>query len=231
MEWTGTTTAKQRWLEALWPFVRDHLPPAPSRVLEIGCGPVGGFVPVMREAGHDAIGVDPDAPSGPCYHQTEFERYEPAGPVDAVVACTSLHHVADLGHVLDRAAAALAPGGALIVVEWAHEKFDEATARWCFGRLPDGGEPGWLHDHREQWLASGRPWPAYLDEWVRREGLHRGDAIVRALQARFDTLLLTSAPYFFADLHRTSEADEQAAADSGEIQATGIRYVAAGLAG
>ena len=51
------------------------------------------------------------------------------------MACTSLHHVADLGDVLDGVGAALAPDGALVVVEWAWERFDEATARWCFARL------------------------------------------------------------------------------------------------
>jgi tRNA-Thr(GGU) m(6)t(6)A37 methyltransferase TsaA len=221
-----TTTAKQRWLNALWPFVRAHLPPAPSHVMEIGCGPTGGFVPAMREHGYDAVGVDPAAPPGPGYHQTEFENHEPTRPVDAIVACTSLHHVSDLDQVLDRAAAALAPGGVLIVVEWAYDKFDEATARWNFDRLPNSGEHDWLHSHRELWLASGQPWHTYLDDWAQREGLHSGHAIVQALQARFHTRLLTLAPYFFPDLHPVSETDEQAAADSGEIRATGIRYVA-----
>ena len=220
------TTAKQRWLTALWPFVQAHLPPAPSHVLEIGCGPTGGFVPAMREHGYDAVGVDPAAPSGSCYHQTDFENHEPTGRYDAIVACASLHHVNDLDHVADRAAAALAPGGVLIVVEWAYEKFDEATARWSFDRLFNSGEQGWLHSHRQLWLASGQPWHTYRDDWARREGLHSGRAIIQALQARFHTRLLTHAPYFFPDLHPISETDEQAAADSGEIQATGIRYVA-----
>jgi SAM-dependent methyltransferase len=136
------------------------------------------------------------------------------------VACTSLHHVSDLDQVLDRAAAALAPGGVLIVVEWAYEKFEEATARWTFDRLPSSGEQGWLHSHREQWLASGQPWHTYLDDWARREGLHSGHAIIQVLQARFHTRLLTHAPYFFPDLHPISETDEQAAADSDEIRAT-----------
>jgi SAM-dependent methyltransferase len=221
-----TTTAKQRWLSAVRPFVQAHLPPAPSRVLEIGCGPEGGFVPAMREHGYDAVGVDPAAPSGPGYQRTEFENHQPTGPADAIVACTSLHHLSDLDQVLDRAAAALAPGGVLIVVEWVYEKFDEATARWTFDRLPDSGEQGWLHSHREQWLASGQPWHTYLGGWARREDLHSGHAIIQALQARFHTRLLTHAPYFFPDLHPISETDEQAAADFGEIRATGIRYVA-----
>lgn len=221
-----TTTAKQRWLNARWPFIRAHLPPAPSRVLEIGCGTTGGFVPAMREHGYDAVGVDPAAPSGPGYHQTEFEKHQLSGPVDAIVACTSLHHVNDLNEVLDRAAAALTPGGMLIVVEWAYERFDEATAHWSFDRLPDSGERGWLHSHREQWLASEQPWHAYLEDWAGREGLHRGEAISQAIEARFNTRLLTHAPYFFPDLHPVSEADERAAADAGAIRATGIHHVA-----
>ncbi|MGK5741472.1 class I SAM-dependent methyltransferase [Micromonospora sp. URMC 103] len=221
-----TTTAKQRWLTALWPFVQAHLPPAPSRVLEIGCGPTGGFVPAMREHGYDAVGVDPAAPLGPGYHQTEFENHKPTPTVDAIVACTSLHHVSDLDKVLDRAAAALAPGGVLIVVEWAYERFDEATARWSFERLSNSRDCDWLHGHRELWLASGQPWQTYLDGWARREGLHTGNTIVQALQARFRTRLFAHAPYFFPDLHPVSDTDEQAAAESGEIQATGIHYIA-----
>lgn len=224
---TGTTTAKERWLTAIWPFVSAHLPPAPSRVLEIGCGTAGGFVPAMRDGGYDAIGIDPAAPPGADYLQSEFEHHEVPYPVDAIVACTSLHHVDDLSRVVDHAAATLAPNGVLIVVEWAHERFDEATARWCFDRLPDGGEQGWLHSHRDLWLSSGKPWQAYLDAWVGDERLHSGKEIVQALQARFSTRQLAEAPYFFSELPPTSESDEQAAADSGEIQATGIRYVAA----
>jgi hypothetical protein len=45
-------------------------------------------------------------------------------------------------------------------------------------------------------------------------------------QARFCTRPLTRAPYFFPDLHPTTETDEQAATGSGEIRAAGIRYVA-----
>jgi hypothetical protein len=74
--------------------------------------------------------------------------------VECVMACTSLHHVADLDDVLDRVGAVLVPGGAVVVVEWAWERFDEATARWCFARLARAfarlarataaAEPGWL---------------------------------------------------------------------------------------
>jgi SAM-dependent methyltransferase len=104
-------------------------------VLEVGCGSLGGFVPALLDGGYHAVGVDPEAPGGPGYQRIEFERYEPPQPVDCLVASLSLHHVADLDEVLDRLAALLVPGGVLVVVEWAWEQFDEATARWCFVRV------------------------------------------------------------------------------------------------
>src|SRR6266581_3536458 len=141
----GGVTPDERWLAAVWPFVRAWLPSPPSAVVEIGCGPLGGFVPMLRSAGYDAAGVDPEAPDGPGYHQVEFERYQVPGPAAAVVACASLHHVADVGEVLGLAGAALAGGGTIVVVEWARERFDDATAQWCFDRLPGpSAEHNWL---------------------------------------------------------------------------------------
>jgi SAM-dependent methyltransferase len=216
----------ERWLAAVWPFVRAWLPGAPAAVVEIGCGPLGGFVPMLRSAGYQATGVDPEAPEGPWYQRVEFERHELSEPAQAVVACTSLHHVANVGEVLNLVEAALDPGGTLVVVEWARERFDEPTARWCFERLPQpSGDPGWLRRRHDEWRASGLPWDGYCQAWAEEEGLHSGQDIVRELDARFDPQLLAYGPYFFPDLADVSEDEEQAAIDSGEIQANRIAYV------
>jgi SAM-dependent methyltransferase len=221
----GAVTAKERWLTALWPFVRGCLPPGPARVVEIGCGPLGGFVPRLEEAGYEATGIDPEAPPGPSYRQARFEDGDMSRPVDAIVACTSLHHVADLGEVLDLVHAALVPGGVAVVVEWARERFDEATARWCFARLPESGDdPGWLNHRLAEWRESGQSWDACLQAWTGAEGLHPGADILNGLDARFTREALGFGPYFFPDLAGTSEADEQAAIDGGLIQANRIQY-------
>lgn len=194
--------------------------------MEIGCGPLGGFVARMRAAGYEAVGVDPEAPAGPWYHQVEFESYEIEGPVTAVVACTSLHHVTDVGAVLDLTAAALVPGGSVVVVEWARERFDAATAGWCFDHLPPrADESNWLRQRRDEWGASRQPWEAYCRAWAQEEGLHAGEYIVRELDARFDRQSLGYGPYFFPDLAGVSDDNEQAAIDAGEIRANRISYV------
>jgi SAM-dependent methyltransferase len=222
-------TPDDRWLAAVWPFVSGQLPPAPATVLEVGCGTQGGFVPALREGGYQALGVDPEAPEGPDYQRIEVERYDPPWPVDCVVASLSLHHVADLDAALDRLRDLLVPAGVLVVVEWAWERFDEATARWGFARLAPpapGAEPGWLHKHQQRWSASGRSWDGYLQDWATEEGLHPAGTILRGLDARFTRAHAADAPYLFADLADTSEADEQAAIEAGQIQPVGIRYTA-----
>jgi SAM-dependent methyltransferase len=238
-------TPDERWLAANRPFVLTHLPAPPARVVEIGCGPLGGFVPMLESAGYQATGIDPEAPAGSSYRQVEFESYEAPGPADAVVASASLHHVADLAVVLDQVKALLVPDGRLVIVEWAHERFDEATARWCFARLPEPGQdharlpdpghdhtpppgPGddhsWLDHRRAEWRESGQPWADYLRSWAQVGGLHSGQDILAALDARFDSEPVTYGPYFFMDLAGTSEADEQAAIDAALIQANRIQY-------
>jgi SAM-dependent methyltransferase len=218
-------TPGERWLAAIWPTVRNALPAAPAHVADVGCGPHGGFVPMLRADGYDAVGIDPEAPPEAHYQRIEFERAELPEHLDAVVASTSLHHVADAACVIDGIANSLTSRGRLVVVEWAWEKFDRPTADWCFGRLGPDEEAGWLHRRRDEWLASGQDWPTYLTDWAGREGLHRADEIVRLLDERLDRQRLTDGPYFFPDLAGTSVADEQAAIDAGEIRATRIDWV------
>jgi SAM-dependent methyltransferase len=139
-----------------------------------------------------------------------------------------LHHVADPTVVLDQVVAALRPGGTVVVIEWARERVDESTARWCFARLPQpppGEDGGWLARRRDEWAASGQPWGTYREGWARREGMHTGRDVLDALDRRFQRQSLAFGPYFFPDLAGTTAADEQAAIDAGTIQATCLRYV------
>jgi len=222
----GGTSADGVWLAATWPFVRGQLPPPPGRVIELGCGPVGGHVPALIRAGYDATGVDPEAPEGPAYVRATFEEYRPDDPADAVVASLSLHHVDDPAVVTGQIAERLVPDGALVVVEWISEDFDEATAQWCFRHpLRDQAEPGaWLGEIHTGWVASGLGWDAYFRARLDEHGLHPAAAVRRALDARFAVTHLSTGPYYFPDLPDTDAAAEQAAIDAGQIKAGCLRY-------
>jgi SAM-dependent methyltransferase len=218
-------TAAAHWLAAVWPVVRGRLPAPPAQVVEIGCGSLGGFVPMLRASGYEAVGVDPKAPDEEDYRRVEFERAELFDDTDAVVASTSLHHVVDPALIIDRIRGILTRGGTLVVVEWAWEAFDEPTARWCFARLGPDEDAGWLHRRRDDWLASGQKWEAYLRGWAERERIHSFAVLLPLLDRSFDRLHLSPGAYLFPDLAGTSEADELAAIDAGEIRATRVDYV------
>src|SRR5262245_54626097 len=216
----------ERWLTATWPVVRRALPEPPASVVELGCGTVGGHVPMLRAAGYDAAGVDPEAPEGPEYRRVEFERLDdPPTGVAAVVASTSLHHVEDPADVLDQVVRALAPGGRVVVVEWDWEAFDRATAEWCFERLGPDSESGWLHRHRDAWADSGVSWEEYLRGWAQEHGIHPARELLRLLAERFALDAPVRGPYLFADLPETSEEDEERAIRAGRIHATRVEVV------
>jgi SAM-dependent methyltransferase len=218
-------TAAERWLAAVWPLVEQHVPGPPATVVDVGCGSLGGFVPRLLAGGYDAVGIDPKAPDEAHYQRVEFEHAALLGPVDAVVASTSLHHVADPAMVIDGIVAALRPAGVVVVVEWASEQFDEDTARWCFERLAD--EEGWLHELRDEWRGSSLDWPSYFGGWIEREGLHSGEELVRLLDQRVERRALAYGPYYFSDLADVTESEEQTAIEAGCIRANRIDYVGA----
>jgi SAM-dependent methyltransferase len=211
------------WLAATWPFIRGQLPAPPARVIELGCGRFGGHVPALIRAGYDATGVDPEAPLGAAYRRAAFEDCRPESPADAVIASVSLHHVDDPGVALDHVAEVLRPDGALIVIEWISEDFDEATAQWCFGHQPR--EPdGWLAGLHERWAESGLSWDAFFGGELAEHGLHPAGVIRQELDARFTATHLSTGPYYFSELLDADAAAEQAAIDAGQIRAGCLRY-------
>lgn len=180
---------------------------------------------MLTSSGYEALGVDPEAPDDEHYRRVVFEQTELVQGVDAVVASASLHHVDDPAEVLDRIATTLAGGGTLVVIEWAWEEFDKATADWCFQRLGPAAGAGWLHRRRNEWVASGQSWSAYVRAWAEQEQLHSASTLLRLLDERFQRVHLARGPYFFPDLVGATEEDERVAIEAGQIRAMRVDYV------
>ena len=98
-------------------------------MLEVGCGE-GELARSLDAAGYDVVAVDPDAPQGRIFRRTTIEVFEEAGPYDAVVASLALHHVHDLGGVLDKLVRLLVGGGPLILNEHAWDRLEPMTPEW-----------------------------------------------------------------------------------------------------
>ena len=108
-------------------FVLSQLAPPPRRVLEVGCGD-GELALGLAEAGYDVVAIDPEAPDGEIFRRTTIEAFAEPGPFDAAVASLSLHHVHDLGGVLDKLVRLLR--GPLIVNDFAWERLEPMTPEW-----------------------------------------------------------------------------------------------------
>ena len=192
-------------------FVLSQLPPAPARVLEIGCGPDGGIVPALVDAGHDAIGVDPRAPDGERFRATAFQELD-EGRFDAVVGERVLHHVEPLGPSLDRLAE-LAP--TLVLEEFAWEQMDEPTRDW------------YESQHRLLRAAGVEPnGPPDFALWEdEHDDLHRSDTLRRELAERYEDNHFEWRPYLYRWLAGPStEPLEETLIRSGAIRPLGFRW-------
>ena len=199
-------------------FAREHLPPPPARILEVGCGR-GELTTALAVEGYDALGIDPRAPQGDLFRRVRLEDLEPGeGPFDGVVASHSLHHVRDLGHALGRIADLLRPGGLLVLDELAWDLADESTLDW-------------LYNQRRALAAAGHGEAPVSLEAVREEwesehlGVHGFEAMRDAIDACFEERAFAWIPFLHRLLHSVAtEVLEQALVDAEAIRAVGFRY-------
>ena len=227
----GEASAWQRRVEG---FVLAQVGDPPARVLEVGCGK-GDLAVALDRAGHSVTAIDPRAPEGPIFRRVGIEEFSGPGPFDHVVAILSLHHVGDIDGALDKMAALLRTGGTLIVVEFAWDRIDAATAEWTRTRLPatDSGKHWWLErccrgrTHHEGDEVGHPHAEAHAAQRADEAGLHSSERILEEIGRRFVRRSLAWWPYLYPDLDDTSEADELAAIEAGEIHATSFSYVGA----
>ncbi len=96
-------------------------------MLEVGCG-AGELAQAIVGAGYEVVAIDPEAPQGAIFRRTTIEAFDDPGPFDAVVASLSLHHVHDLGGVLDKLMRI--SSGPLILNEFAWDRLEPMTPEW-----------------------------------------------------------------------------------------------------
>jgi SAM-dependent methyltransferase len=199
-------------------FARDHLPPPPAHVLEVGCGH-GELTTELQVAGYEPLGIDPRAPQGDLFRRVLLEDLDvDEGPFDGVVAVHSLHHIRDLDRALDHLVTLLRPGGVLVLDELGWDLADETTLDWLWNQrralaaAGHGEAPPSLEEVRQEWEAE-------------HVGVHGFETLRRAVDARFEELAFAWTPHLYRSLGGVAtEVLEQALVDAGGIRALGFRY-------
>ena len=193
-------------------LVEAHVPTAPARVLEVGCGQ-GELARALAASGHDVVAIDPDAPEGDLDQAISLGEFVTDDAFDAVVASRSLHHIPDLPESVAKIARLLRPGGRFILDEHACDRLDEQTARWYFlHQVGDADAPASLKACRAEWDAD-------------HDDLHGYVAMREQLDRHFNERFFVWMPYLYAELANVDEEQERALIEAGAIQAMGFRYV------
>jgi SAM-dependent methyltransferase len=154
------------------------LPSPPARVLEAGCGR-GALAAALAELGYEVTGVDRNAEMAAAAGERgvsviQADVFDVTGEYDVVLFTRSLHHAEDLDEILAHAVTLLAPGGQIIIEEFAWERLDHAAADF-------------LYDNRALLVAAGllvgeTPTSDLLDAWVAgHDFLHQGSAMLDAM--------------------------------------------------
>src|SRR5262249_1768167 len=130
--------------EQIIPLVVEHLRGA-RRVLDVGCGE-GQVARRLAAAGVEVVGVDPsgrqlararERDGGPCYVRASAERLPVSDQsFDAVLACLSFEHVADLPAAVREIARVLAPGGCLLLLV-GHPLLQAPGSGWIDDKILD----------------------------------------------------------------------------------------------
>ena len=221
-------------------FLARHLPPAPARILEVGCGR-GEVAAALGGLGHevDAIDVDADAVAaaralGVPARQADFFSIR-AGAHDVVLLTRSLHHIAPLQRALDHASGLMAPGGSIVIEDFAVEAMDAVTATWFYDLCALLGVAGALWPAQDMAADPLAAWVAEHEHHPGEEPLHTGAAMQDALAARFAVVATEPAPYLYRTIVRRTDdraltsafltIEEQRIA-AGHLRAIGLRMVA-----
>jgi SAM-dependent methyltransferase len=204
---TGVLTVKE--------FVLANLPPAPARVLEVGCGN-GDLARALDEAGYDVVAIDPAAPDGPIFRRIKLEDLEEDERFDAVVAARVFHHMGEnLEPNLERVARALEGGGPFVADEFGPDRLDGPTADWYEGQRRILAAAG---------RGNERPGAA---EWeAHHSSVTASDVLLAAFRRRFEQRSYEEFPYLWRYLDGVASAElEQSLIDAGAIRALGYRFV------
>ncbi|TQV76067.1 class I SAM-dependent methyltransferase [Exilibacterium tricleocarpae] len=196
-------------------FITDHAHNR-ARVLEVGCGS-GEVAEALKTRGHQVVAIDTDAAAvararqrgvdARVAHWPQFIE----NPFDVIVFTRSLHHIQPLAAALDEAAKLLAPGGAVMVEDFAFDELKPAFAGWFYELLAlleaSAALPYPDTALREELLAVQRGHSLHRDHH-----LHTATTLRDALSARFRLTHLATAPYLYRYICREVAATPQGGA-------------------
>ena len=192
-------TPRDLILGQTWAFVASRLRGA-KRILEVGCGD-GALARHLANGGLEVTALDLEildraAHRGVRFVEQDFLAFDEGG-FDALLFTSSLHHIAPLDDALERAFAALNPGGVLLADDFAVEAPDESTARWYYGMQSLLAGQGMISAEHVHGDSEAPPIERWREEHRHEPPLHTAEQMLAAITARFADVQQTTGPYLY----------------------------------
>jgi len=222
----------------------------PLRLLDVGAGE-GRAGRALADAGFEVRCIEPNPEAavkararGLDVVESDITAWSP-GPekCEIVLFGRSLHHVPAIDRALEVACAALAPGGLVVLEEFAYDAADEPTAAWIEERFHQGVHAGELERPEDDHGHEPRKGATPLERWQGRfdhdPPLHKGAVLLAALERIVGKPLLVETPpylYRWIESHsvrirpreiRGVLAEERAAIGRQAVKPVGLRAVSA----
>lgn len=215
------------------PRLLPLLPAPPARLLEVGCG-FGALAAELAGRGFAVTGVDPDEEAVAVARDRRVDVVQ--GPLDAVgdggydavLFTRSLHHVQDLAATVAHAAGLLAPGGRLVLEEFARERIDAASAAFLYDTVSVLAAFGVAEDREHDVKDPLARWRVDRGEDAEHP-LHTGAAMIGAL-ARHGTPgpVAETETLWRMVTSRFTGGDERSVAAAERVREVEVRRIADG---
>jgi SAM-dependent methyltransferase len=184
-------------------FVRAHVPPAPARLLEVGCGD-GALAACLQASGYQIVAIDSSADAITQARLRGLDARHASWPdfdessFDAVLFTRSLHHIHPLDRAVARARQLLSGTGKVLVEDFAFSEIEPLAAEWLYQVLALLDATGVLqdvHGFATELLRQGgalAAWQAAHDHH-----LHTATAMLACLREHFAEVHTSVAPYLY----------------------------------
>ena len=183
-------------------FFSTVIPRRARTVLDVGCGR-GDVAAHLVARGYKVTGIDPSSAAvNQCKRrgihaiETDFAGYDSTRRYDALLLSRSLHHMNDPRGMLHKAGRMLAPGGLVVIEDFAIEEVDETAARWLLTMLRLVNAVGLAAKQRERLPGQNR---AALPWWrgIHRHKIHDGQTVIAAARSSLAVTQIERVPYLF----------------------------------
>ena len=226
-------------------FTLRHLPSAPARILEVGCG-AGELALQLKRLGHQIVPIDSSVEAAEQAKELGVEvtiarwpQFEDR-PFDAVLFTRSLHHIHPLREAVEQAHRLLKPSGLVVVEDFAYEEAVLSTIEWFYGVLSLLETCGKLSLENDSFAKTLLTSKGSFEVWRNRhdEDVNLASSMAIVLKEWFEPLAEASATYLYRYLcplledgddgyvivRRVLEMEERLAS-TGAVNLIGRRFV------